>query len=88
MEPTEKYDVIDRECKLSYHIGLDDDERARAEAIEKARLDALSMIRYKEEEIRNEVRISVAKNMLKENSSVDLIKKVTTLSEEQIRSLM
>ena len=107
MELAQKYDTIDRAYKRTYQISADDDERARAEAIEKARLDTLNLIRSKEEEFRNEVwnqawneawnqawnqaadslSLKIAKKMLNSNASIDYIKEITGLSEEQITSL-
>ena len=95
MELAQKYDVIHRAYKRTYQISADDDERARAEAIEKARLDTLNLIRSKVEESRNNTWnqaaestcLTIAKNMLNSNASIDYIKEITGLSEEQIISL-
>ena len=99
MELAQKYDVIDRAYKRTYQISADDDERARAEAIEKARLDTLNLIRSKVEESRNNTWnqawnqgaestcLTIAKKMLNSNASIDYIKEITGLSEEQIISL-
>ena len=87
MELAQKYDVIDRAYKRTYQISADDDERARAEAIEKARLDTLNLIRSKVEESENNALIKVAKKMLNSKASINYIKEMTELSEEQIISL-
>ena len=87
MELAQKYDVIDRAYKRTYQISADEDERARAEAIEKSRLDTLNLIRSKVEESEKNALIKVAKKMLNSKFSIDSIKEITGLSEEQIISL-
>ena len=69
-------------------INSDEKERRLAELREKAILDEIAIRNTGYDEGKEEAKIEIAKNMLKENISINVISKVTGLSIEKVKNIM
>ncbi|MCR5561790.1 MAG: hypothetical protein K6F46_00240 [Desulfovibrio sp.] len=69
-------------------LSADEQERAEAEAVEKARRDMVARIRSAEMKGQSETRLAIATKMLRRNIPIDDICELTGLSSEEVSALV
>jgi len=78
---------MDADTPIIKYLSGDERDRALAEAREKARMDRDSWLSDARYEGRQETKRNIAKNLLRESLSYEVIARVTGLSLEEVKQL-